>query len=210
MSSVHRVRRILNIQESTYSMLPQNPHTKYWSIQSEQNLEYPRIYLLHAAAEPSYKILEHTECAESWISKNLPTPCCRRTLIQNIGAYRVSRILNIQESTYYMLPQNPHPKYWSIQSAQNLEYPRIYLLHAAAEPSYKILEHTECAESWISKNLPTTCCRRTLIQSIGAHRVQGTLNIQESTYTVPHSLWLLCLWSCPTWMFKDPIPHIRE
>ena len=48
----HRVRRILNIQESTYSMLPQNPWNKFGEHRSAQNLEYPRIYLLHAAAEP--------------------------------------------------------------------------------------------------------------------------------------------------------------
>ena len=37
-----------------------------------------------------------------------------------------------------MLPQNPHMKCEGTQSAQNLEFLRIYPLHVAAEPSYEV------------------------------------------------------------------------
>ena len=99
-----------------------------------------------------------------------------------------------------MLLQNPHTK-GGAQSAQNLEYLRFYLLHAAAEPSYE-RRGTECTESWISKNLPTPCCCRTLIRKVG-RRVRRILNIWDSTYFTPRILkpWFLLL-RCTTWISR--------
>ena len=80
--------------------------------QSVQTLEYPRIYLLHAAAEPSYKVLEHTEC------KNLEYP----RIYQHCAATAAFTLAPLLVELPHLNVQGPYTSYSRINLPVNISH----------------------------------------------------------------------------------------
>ena len=99
------------------------------------------------------------------------------------------------------LPQNTHTKCGGTRSVQNLEYLKIYLLHAAAEHSYKVwgMQSVQILE-YLTIYLLHAAAEQ-------SYKVWGTQSAQNLEYLWFYLLWLL---RCTIWMFHTPKLWIQE